>query len=238
MIVVNKDKVDKHDFDEDFYLASNPDVATKVISGKLPSGKVHFEQKGKADGRLGTRIVQPRQRLEVENFSEEHYLAQFPDIALAVKDGSFPSGLYHYTQHGIAEGRHGRVPPGGHNNVAVAFMIYNRPEYTKLVFERIAAFKPKKLLIIADGARNKEDVDLCRDARKIAENVNWDCEVFKNYSTKNLGCKKRVSSGLEWVFSLVEEAIIIEDDCVPDASFFTFVPPCSISIGTIPRSCR
>ena len=222
VIGMHKDKVEQQKFDEAFYLASNPDVVTGVISGKFPSGKVHFEQKGEAEGRLGARGVQPRQRLDVENFSEEYYLAQFPDLALAVKDGKFPSGLSHYTQHGIAEGRYGRVPSGGHNNIAVVFMIYNRPEYTKLVFERIAAFKPKKLLIVADGPRNEEEVDLCQDARKIAENVDWDCEVFKNYSTKNLGCKRRVSSGLQWAFSLVEEAIIIEDDCVPDASFFYF----------------
>ena len=43
-----------------------------------------------------------------------------------------------------------------------------------------------------------------------------------NYSDVNLGCKIRVSSGLDWVFSEVEEAIILEDDCLPHPSFFAF----------------
>jgi hypothetical protein len=38
----------------------------------------------------------------------------------------------------------------------------------------------------------------------------------------NLGCKQRVSSGVSWVFEQVEEAMILEDDCLPDPTFFRF----------------
>ena len=52
--------------------------------------------------------------------------------------------------------------------------------------------------------------------------VDWDCEVHHNYSETNLGCRQRVSSGISWVFEQVEDAIILEDDCLPHPTFFAF----------------
>jgi hypothetical protein len=93
---------------------------------------------------------------------------------------------------------------------------------TAKVFERIRQAQPKQLLIIADGPRNDTESLLCNQARTITEVIDWDCEVFRNYSDVNLGCRKRVSSGLDWAFEQVEEAIILEDDCLPDPSFFRY----------------
>jgi hypothetical protein len=106
----------------------------------------------------------------------------------------------------------------------VAFLIFNRPNTTEKVFEAIRQAKPPKLLVVADGPRQDrpEDVEKCKAARAIIEGVDWDCEVLTNYSDINLGCKNRVSSGLNWVFDTVEEAIILEDDCVADPTFFQF----------------
>jgi hypothetical protein len=104
----------------------------------------------------------------------------------------------------------------------VAFLIFNRPDLTKQVFDRIAQAKPKKLLVVADGPRFPEEEEKCAQTREIVKKVNWDCEVLTNFSENNLGCRKRVSSGLDWVFSEVEEAIILEDDCLPALSFFSF----------------
>lgn len=104
----------------------------------------------------------------------------------------------------------------------VAFLTFNRPDTTQRVFEAIAQARPKKLLVIADGARSPEEVGKCSETRSILKKVAWDCEVLTNFSEINLGCKLRVSSGLDWVFSEVEEAIILEDDCLPNQSFFYF----------------
>ncbi len=106
----------------------------------------------------------------------------------------------------------------------IVFIIFNRPETTEKVFNEIAKAKPEKLLVIADGPRqnNPSDTENCRKTRAIIDKVNWNCQVLKNYSDVNLGCRKRISSGLDWVFSKVEEVIILEDDCLPDQSFFEF----------------
>lgn len=106
----------------------------------------------------------------------------------------------------------------------VAFLIFNRPDTTARVFEAIRQAKPPKLLVVADSPRpdKPDDIEKCKTARAIIDRVDWDCEVLKNYSDVNLGCRKRVSSGLDWVFSTVEKAIILEDDCLPHPSFFRF----------------
>lgn len=104
----------------------------------------------------------------------------------------------------------------------VAFFIFNRPDLTEIVFEAIRQAKPRILLVVADGARYPEELEKCLKTRAIVEKIDWNCQVLTNFSEINMGCGKRVSSGLDWVFSEVEEAIILEDDCLPSPSFFSF----------------
>lgn len=106
----------------------------------------------------------------------------------------------------------------------VAFIIFNRPDTAARVFTEIAKARPPKLLVIGDGPRASRigESERVAETRAIIERVDWPCEVLTNFSDVNLGCKKRVSSGIEWVFDQVEEAIILEDDCLPDPSFFRF----------------
>ena len=106
----------------------------------------------------------------------------------------------------------------------VVFLIFNRPDTTARVFEAIRQAKPPKLLVVADGARadHPGEAEQCAATRAIINQVDWECEVLTNYSDANLGCRKRVSSGLDWVFEQVEEAIILEDDCLPHSSFFQY----------------
>jgi hypothetical protein len=107
---------------------------------------------------------------------------------------------------------------------AVALLIFNRPDLTARVFAAIREARPPVLLVVADGPRETHagDAVLCLEARRIVERVDWPCEVVRNYSESNLGCRRRVSTGLDWVFSMVEEAVILEDDCQPAFSFFRF----------------
>ncbi|MBF2073932.1 MAG: FkbM family methyltransferase [Synechococcales cyanobacterium C42_A2020_086] len=104
----------------------------------------------------------------------------------------------------------------------VAFFIFNRPDLTKRVFQAIAQVKPEVLFVIADGPRSEYEAMLCEQTRQIIDDVDWDCRVLTNFSDRNLGCKERVVSGLSWIFSQVEEVIILEDDCLPTRSFFRF----------------
>lgn len=106
----------------------------------------------------------------------------------------------------------------------ILFIIFNREDTTRQVFNKIRDAKPTKLYIVADGPREKNisDKEACQRTREIIDLVDWDCKVFKNYSEDNMGCKKRVSSGIDWFFENEEFGIILEDDCLPEISFFLF----------------
>ncbi len=105
------------------------------------------------------------------------------------------------------------------------FLAFNRPEDTHKVFDCIRRQRPRRLLIVTDGPRpdHPTDAGRCADVRSIVTAVDWPCEVSINAATENLGCGLRVSSGLDWVFDMVEEAVIIEDDCLPCDDFFKFM---------------
>jgi hypothetical protein len=106
----------------------------------------------------------------------------------------------------------------------VVLIVFNRPEPTRRVFAAIAKARPARLLIIADGPRSNRpgESELCAEVRQIVSNVDWPCKVDTDFAQENMGCRRRVVSGLNWVFSLVEEAIILEDDCLPDQSLFPY----------------
>src|SRR3954451_2850867 len=103
-------------------------------------------------------------------------------------------------------------------------IIFRRPEYTARVFERIREARPERLFVIADGPRpgNADDARRCEQARAVVEGVDWRCEVVRDFAEENLGLKRRIPSGLDWVFDEVEEAIVLEDDCLPHPSFFGY----------------
>jgi hypothetical protein len=106
----------------------------------------------------------------------------------------------------------------------VVLIVFNRPDTTRQVFERIACAHPKTLFVIADGPRpgKPNEAECCKVVRKIVQTINWECDVHYDFSDDNLGTKMRISSGLENVFTEVDRAIILEDDCLPDLSFFQY----------------
>ena len=112
----------------------------------------------------------------------------------------------------------------GELDVPVVLIIFNRPEHTRAVFDEIAAVRPGRLFVIADGPRpgRPEDARKCAASRAILDRLNWRCDVRTDFAETNLGCGRRIASGLDWVFDQVDRAIILEDDCLPDMSFFRF----------------
>lgn len=108
--------------------------------------------------------------------------------------------------------------------VPVLFLIFNRPDTTQKVFERIRLAQPKQLFIAADGPRYpiRNDYDLCQQARSIALQVDWQCEVKILHQDRNLGVGRGGAEGITWFFEHVAAGIILEDDCIPSRDFFEF----------------
>jgi len=106
----------------------------------------------------------------------------------------------------------------------VLILIFNRPELTEKVMEKVRRAEPRKLFVGADGPRDNhpDDAELCAQARCVATQVDWDCEVRTLFRDENLGCKQAVSTAISWFFEHVEAGIILEDDCVPHRTFFPY----------------
>lgn len=109
-------------------------------------------------------------------------------------------------------------------DIAVAMIFFNRPDTLKTVFESVREAQPSKLYLIQDGARanRPKDVENVAKCREVVSNIDWECEVVHDYSDINLGCGKRIFTGLSNVFMHEEYAAIVEDDIVIGESFLPF----------------
>lgn len=106
----------------------------------------------------------------------------------------------------------------------VLFLVFNRPSSTRRVFNQLKNAKPARLFIAADGPRpdHSDDLILCLEVKEIIDTIDWPCEVFRLYRSGHLGCKRAVSDAISWFFRHVDQGIILEDDCLPVSSFFSF----------------
>ncbi len=106
----------------------------------------------------------------------------------------------------------------------VLFLVFNRPDTTRQVFEAIRQARPTRLYVAADGPRagRPGEADRCAEVCKIATAVDWPCEVKTLFRELNLGCGRAVSEAITWFFEHEEEGIILEDDCLPHPDFFLF----------------
>ncbi|PRY27410.1 hypothetical protein CLV58_13343 [Spirosoma oryzae] len=109
-------------------------------------------------------------------------------------------------------------------NTPVLLILFNRPGHARRVLNRIRERKVRNLYVAVDGPRinNIDDKNNVEECIKLSDEIDWPCVVTKLVRERNLGCRSAVSSAIDWFFSKVEEGIILEDDCLPDLSFFAF----------------
>jgi hypothetical protein len=108
------------------------------------------------------------------------------------------------------------------SKVPVLLIFFRRPCVLE-VLERVRVYAPNRLFLVADGGRTPQEHAQCLEVRQYVEKaIDWPCQVEHLYADTNLGCRGNIPRGISWVFSKVEKAIILEDDTVPDHSFFTF----------------
>ena len=109
-------------------------------------------------------------------------------------------------------------------DVAVLIIFFVRDDTLKKVFESVKAARPSKLLLWQDGPRENrpDDIQGIQKCRKIVEDIDWDCEVYKNYHDQNMGCDPSTFYADKWAFSLVDKCIILEDDQAPVQSFYPY----------------
>lgn len=107
-------------------------------------------------------------------------------------------------------------------DISVMMLFFNRPEPLRQVFEAVRQARPSRLFLVQDGPRpdRPDDMEKVLACRAVVEQVDWPCQVFRNYSEENLGCDHREYTGISWCFAQTDRLIILEDDCAPTLSFF------------------
>lgn len=110
-------------------------------------------------------------------------------------------------------------------NRPILLIIFNRVDSLPLLINVLRQIQPTKVYIAADGPRQSrlEDIDKCEQTRKLAlDSIDWTCEIKTLFQEKNLGCGKAPATAISWFFENEDAGIILEDDCIPDISFFRF----------------
>lgn len=113
-------------------------------------------------------------------------------------------------------------------DTAVLMLFFIREDTFSQVFEAVRAAKPKRLYLFQDGPRptRPDDIEKIEKCRRVCENIDWDCEVFRNYQEKNLGCDPAEHAAISWALEHEEQIIVLEDDDVPSKSFFYYCDEC------------
>jgi len=103
----------------------------------------------------------------------------------------------------------------------VVLILFNRPQQVQELIARLRWIRPSRLLVIADGPRptHLDDTQRCHEARATLGEIDWPCTIEREFSESNLGCDRRVQSGLDWAFTRADRAIVVEDDILPQPSF-------------------
>lgn len=107
--------------------------------------------------------------------------------------------------------------------IPVVLFTFKRADKTLEILERISEIKPQKIYILSDEGRNDEEKKIVSKLRNDIENkIDWDCQIIKNYATENRGVYNNIGLGAKWVLEREEMAIFLEDDNLPDISFFNY----------------
>lgn len=110
-------------------------------------------------------------------------------------------------------------------DVPVLLIFFTRDDTFAKVFEKVREAKPSKLFLACDGPRENrpDDIEKIAKCKEIASNIDWECEVYTNYSDVNLGCGVRPQSAIAWALSIADRLVILEDDCIPELCFFDYM---------------
>lgn len=108
-------------------------------------------------------------------------------------------------------------------DIPIVLFLFKRVETTLQIIDRIAEIKPKKIYLLSDAGRNYEEKKLVEQCRlQVEKRINWNCQIIKKYAHTNIGVYENIGEGAKWVFKQEPMAIFLEDDNLPEISFFKY----------------
>ncbi len=107
--------------------------------------------------------------------------------------------------------------------IPVVLILFKRKDTVLRIIDRMREIKPKKVYLLSDEGRNENEKKIVEDVRRAVEKaLNWECIIIKNYANQNRGVHANIGLGAKWVFEQEEKAIFLEDDNLPEVTFFQY----------------
>lgn len=108
-------------------------------------------------------------------------------------------------------------------DIPIALILFKRKDTVLQIIERLRQIKAEKIYLISDQGRNESEIQKVSETRKAVERaIDWNCTVVKNYADVNRGVYGNIALGAQWVFNKEECAIFLEDDNLPELTFFPY----------------
>ena len=106
----------------------------------------------------------------------------------------------------------------------VLVMAFNRPDHLRVLLNRLREVQPVRVYFAVDGARAgmADEADHVARCRELIEEIDWIPDKRMLFQDNNLGCGQGVSTAISWFFEHEESGIILEDDIIPEPSFFPY----------------
>jgi hypothetical protein len=115
-----------------------------------------------------------------------------------------------------------REAPGAPTEpVAVALFAYRRPEQLARTLACLRDAGVERLYVFSDGPRDSAAADDVQRVRELVSSLDW-IEPVTVARAENLGLSESIRSGLDQLFEVHDELIIIEDDVCVAPEFYDY----------------
>lgn len=108
-------------------------------------------------------------------------------------------------------------------DIPVVLFLFKRSDTAVRILKQLSQIQPRKLYLLSDEGRNEtERAQVARCRSTVEEAIDWECEVIRHYAEENRGVYKNIGLGAKWVFEREKRAIFLEDDNLPELTFFPY----------------
>jgi hypothetical protein len=107
-------------------------------------------------------------------------------------------------------------------NVPVLCIVFNRPRETQILVDTLLKANVGPIYFSCGGPRGEQDEDSVNAVRSIITDAPWTVDIRTRFQDKNLGCRRNIIDAIDWILSIHDFAIILEDDVIPEPSFFPY----------------
>ncbi len=171
-------------------------------------------------------LVEFHDRFETVDTSNNHKaISQLLDLGYEIFSISQTGEEYSFIKSEILNNRDVNESQNKESETPVVLVTYNRPEHTKQVIDSLRNHKVQNLFVFSDAPKTDKDKKGVEQTRELIESIDWTTPNI-TFQDVNQGLARSITSAVDKVFETYDRMIVLEDDCVPQKYFFSFMNEC------------